>query len=105
MRLTRFTGAKDAPLTVVQPSLAHQALVDLLEDLFQHFARENHPVANLVKAMEPSLLRDLAEVDVAIVRREAAYFAERFVRVAAAGAGEAMAEEAQALESEHDDVA
>ena len=105
MRLTRFTGAKDAPSTVVQPTPAHQALVDLLDDLFRHFAGEDHPVVSLVKAMRPSLLRDLAEVDVAIVRREAAYFAERFVRVATAGAGEAMAEGAQALESEHDDVA
>ena len=104
MRLTRFTGAKDAPPPTVQPTPAHEALVQVLEDLLGHFAGESHPVINMLQAMKPAMLRDLAEVDAAIVRREAAYFAERFVRVATAGAGEVLAEGAKALEEEHDDV-
>lgn len=102
MKLTRFTGQKDAPAPVVQPTPAHEALVQVLEDLLGHFAGESHPVINMVQAMKPALLRDLAEVDAAVIRREAAYFAERFVRVATAGAGEDMAAAAAVMEEEND---
>ncbi len=95
MRLTRFTGPKDAEAPVVQPSPAHEALLEVLEDLLGHFAGESHPVISMVQAMKPSLTRDLTLVPASVVRREAAYFAERFVRVATAGAGEAMAAEAE----------
>lgn len=86
MRLSKLANQPKEPLPpVVQPTAAHQALVDFFQEMLTFFAGSDHPFVVLARALREQISRDLAEVDEAQIREKCAWLADNLATVATAG--------------------
>ena len=82
-----MVNATHAPVAeTVQPSAAHLALVELFGNMLEAFTGgTSHPMINLVKRLQPSLVRDLASVPEETLRKAARDYSDAFAYIADAG--------------------
>ena len=82
-----MVNATHAPVAeTVQPSAAHLALVELFGNMLEAFTGgTSHPMINLVKRLQPSLVRDLATVPEETLRKAARDYSDAFAYIADAG--------------------